>query len=195
MGEESLLASRIMKLSWSKEVTERRKGRGGGRGTALRTLLNCWWQRTGRSSPGQAAPQRNLNPSQLHISTPEARGAGHPGVVRGRAPAGTTWARSEAKSGRAGQPSGLGRSGCVPILQDWSRSPVGKSGPASVPGRRGASAFTSPKLVSGLRALERGGEADSAAAAALRLSHKQSLEQTPTPRKEAGPKVELLNYA
>lgn len=113
-----------------------------------------------------------------------------------RATAGTTWARSEAESGRAAAAVGPGSLWCFPSLHGWSRSPAGKSRPDSVPGSRGASALTSPELASGVRAPGGGGgEAECTAAAVPGLSHKQSSEQTPTPRKEAGPKVELLNYA
>lgn len=151
------------------------------------------------------SPPKKFQPSQLRdISPPEPE---EPSAlewcrVNGRAPAGTTWARREAESGRAAAAVppelavGPGSLGCVPNLQGWSRGPAGKFRPDSVPGSLGASALTSPELASGARALRGGGgEADSAAAADPRLSHKQSLEQTPTPRKEAGPKVELLNYA
>lgn len=135
------------------------------------------------------------------LGKPEEPGALAWCGVSGRAPAGTTWARSEAESGRAvaAVPPELavrpGSLGCVPSLQGWSWGPAGKSRPYSVSGSREASALTSPELASGARAPRRGGEADCAAAADPGLSHKQSLEQTPTPRKEAGPKVELLNYA
>ena len=53
--------------------------------------------------------------------------------MSGRTPAGTTWARSEAESGRAAATVppelavGPGSLGCVPSLQRWSRGPAGKS--------------------------------------------------------------------
>ena len=67
-------------------------------------------------------------PSQRQdVSTREARGPGALAwrAVSGRAPAGTTWARSEAESGRAVAAvppelaGGPGSLGCVPNLQGW----------------------------------------------------------------------------
>lgn len=109
--------------------------------------------------------------------------------------------RSRARTRGGRRPAGAGRRpespGYVRSWRRWSPAPAGKSRLDLVPGRRGTCALTSPEPASGARAWRQGGAeaADGAVTAPPELSHKQSLKQTPTPRKEAGPKVELLNYA
>lgn len=113
----------------------------GGGVTALGRLLNGWWRRTGRSFPGQAAPppQSQPKPAPRHRDSGSPRSPDALGwnAVSGRAPAGSTWARSEAESGRAAAavppelavgPQSLG---CVPSSQGCSGGPAGKSRPGA----------------------------------------------------------------
>lgn len=85
-------------------------------------------QHRSKLSRAGSAPQvpTRANSKTSPLGKPEEPGALAWRGVSGRAPAGTTWARSEAESGRAvaAVPPelavGPGPLGCVPSLQGWS---------------------------------------------------------------------------
>lgn len=140
MGEGSLPAWRIMQLSRSKlscREEDEKEGRGWGGGsnhTREGAELLVAKDRSQLSRAG-SPPKSQPEPAPRHrdSGSPRILGAqGWNGVSR-RAPAGSTWARSEAESGRAAaavppelvvRPQSLG---CDPSLRACSRGPAGKS--------------------------------------------------------------------
>lgn len=101
-----------------------REGRAGRRGESCTPAVAELWVAKNRSQLSRAgSPPKKSQPQPTPHLDPANPRTRRPGVVRGRAPAGTTWARSEAESGRAAAAVGPGSLGVRPDLDGREPEP------------------------------------------------------------------------